>query len=103
MTVAELKNKKTQVKTNSTWMIESLFGVKISQQFLYDELVEDLFKNASFEFYINKEKNTLFSQKNELLEHDFGKLTTISALNAFKKYGIETLEKAKEKVYVKLS
>lgn len=88
---------------NYSWQIESLFGIKIDKEFLTIDFVENLFKNADFEFYVNKAETHIFSQKNELLEHDFGKLKSISALEAFQKYGIELLEKAKEKVYVKLS
>lgn len=88
--------------TDSIWQIQSLFGIKIDREFLTINFVENLFKNADFEFYLNKEKTHIFSQKNELLEHDFGKLKSISALDAFHEFGIEVLEKAKEKVYVKL-
>lgn len=86
---------------DSTWQIQSLFGIKVDKEFLTSDFVENLFKNADFEFYINKENTHIFSQNNELLEHDFGKLKSISALDAFHKFGIEVLEKAKESVYVK--
>lgn len=87
---------------SATWQIQSLFGIKIDKEFLTPKFVENLFKNADFEFYLNKEKTHIFSQKNELLELDFGKLKAISALDAFHELGIEVLEKAKESAYVKV-
>jgi hypothetical protein len=86
----------------STWFIQSLFGVKIDNEFLSMPFIENLFQNADFEFYLNENKTHLFSQKTELLEHDFGKLTTISAFDAWQYYGMEVLEQAKEKMYVKI-
>lgn len=100
--VGSLKISFTYISTNNAWMIESLFGVKISYIFLNDELVEDLFKNANFCFYQNSEKTHLFSTHSDLLEHDFGSLSPISAFDALKFYGIENLEKAKEKLYIRV-
>lgn len=45
------------------WQIQSLFGIKIDKEFLTIDFVENLFKNADFEFYQNKEKTHIFSQK----------------------------------------
>lgn len=101
-----LNNTVTSSKVNEnnlSWQIESLFGLKIDTKYLTADFVENLFKNADFKFYLDEQKKYLFSQKNELLEHDFGTLVEISALEAYYQFGIENLEKTKEKVYVKLS
>ena len=103
------KQNRIATKTNLTtsrkqisFLIESIFGIKIDHEFLNYHFIENLFKNADFKFYENETKTHLFSQKTELLEHDFGKLKTISALDAFHRYDLDRLETAKEKMYVKV-
>lgn len=86
-----------------SFYIQSLFGIKIDTIFLSQAFIQNLFKNADFEFYLNEMETHLFSQNNELLSHDFGVLKPISALQAWTKYGLEPLENAKEKVYIKLN
>lgn len=97
-----IKEKFSLPVNNDVWIIQSLFGIKVDEYFLTPLFIESLFENADFEFYENNSKTYLFSQKNELLEHDFGTLTSISALDAFRKYGLKNLEKSKEKVYIKV-
>lgn len=97
-----IKEKFSLPVNNEAWLIQSLFGIKVDEYFLTPSFVENIFENADFEFYENDSKTHLFSQKNELLEHDFGKLHSISALDAFHKYGLKNLERSKEKVYIKV-
>ena len=89
-------------KPEDTWLITSFFNIKIDYKFLEDSLVENLFKNADFNFFLNKRNDYLFTTTSELIEHDFGKLHPISAIEALKKFGLKRLEDAKEKSFVRI-
>lgn len=89
-------------KPEDAWLITSFFNVKIDYKFLKDSLVENLFENANFIFFLNQNNDYLFIDTSELIEHDFGKLHPISAIEALKKFGLKRLEDAKEKSYIRI-
>ncbi len=87
---------------DDVWRLNSFFDINVRFEELDDKFIEKLFLNADFQFYMNEEEDYLFIYETELLEYDFGKLKTISPINALRKYGLRKLEQAKEKVYVKV-
>jgi hypothetical protein len=89
-------------KPEDAWIITSFFNIKIDYKFLKDSLVENLFENATFNFFLNQNNDYLFTDTSELIEHDFGKLHPISAIEALKKFGLKQLEEVKEKSYIRL-
>ena len=89
-------------KPEDAWLITSFFNIKIDYKFLKDSLVENLFENADFNFFLNQRNDYLFIATSELIEYDFGKLHPISAIEALKKFGLKRLEDAKEKSFVQI-
>ena len=89
-------------KPEDSWLITSFFNIKIDYKFLKDSLVENLFENADFNFFLNQHNDYLFIATSELIEHDFGKLHPISAIEALKKFGLKRLEDAKEKSFIQI-
>ena len=89
-------------KPEDAWLITSFFNIKIDYKFLKDSLVENLFENADFNFFLNQRNDYLFIATSELIEHDFGKLHPISAIEALKKFGLKRLEDAKEKSFIQI-
>ena len=91
------------------WMLESLFSkeqVLITllrrNRVIDTSFVKDLLKENHLVFYLNSNKTFLLANNSELFQNDFGKLTKINGIAAFKQFGIEKLEEAKEKGYVRL-
>ena len=89
-------------KPEDAWLITSFFNIKIDYKFLKDSLVENLFENADFNFFLNQHNDYLFIATSELIEHNFGKLHPISAIEALKKFGLKRLEDAKEKSFIQV-
>ena len=99
----EKSSKKTYItKPEDTWLLSAFFDVKIDFDLLNDSIIENLFENAHFNFYLNEDEKFLFICTSEILEHDFGKLHPISGIDALKNFGLQKLEVAKEKGYVKV-
>lgn len=92
------------------WLLISLFGEeyiakKANRQkrlVIDDQNIMKFFEEAEFKFYVDKGGKFLFSNRNELFEMDFGELDELTALEALKKFGLENLENAKEKGYIKI-
>ena len=90
------------------WYLDSLLGAdKVGRavkrtRLLDGNTVEKLFARVPFSFYTNASGTYLVSTRNELTEADFGPLQPIRAIDALKRFGLEILEKAKEKGYVRL-
>lgn len=95
-------------KPHDMWYLDSLLGAKkVSRavketRILDNDMVEKLFARVPFSLYTNADESYLVSARNELTEADFGPLQSIRAIEALKRFGLEILEKAKEKGYIRL-
>lgn len=93
---------------NQFWFLESLLGSDIIKKALKrrgvvdDQLIERLFSKDKHLYYLNQNRSYLLATSNELLEFDFGTLIPITALEALQQFGLEKMEEAKEKLYVRL-
>lgn len=90
------------------WKVRTLFHYNYIENFLKnkgeisDETIENLFNQASFEFFIDRDKKNLFSHDSQAFKNRFGDLHSISAIDALKNYGITKLEESNEKGYTKI-
>jgi hypothetical protein len=95
-------------RPDQIWKLESLVGFEVMDSQLKKhravnaDFVKSALKVSGIHFYTDQKQHYLFSDKNELYEADFGPLKKISAVEAMRKFGIDTLEIAKEKGYSKL-
>jgi|GEM_PF-4445657 len=86
------------------WKLRAFFPSIKDEMFpaLNNHYIEFLFSEADFKFYLDKEKQFLFINEEDNDIAYFGKLHSISALEALKRYGLATLEKAKERGRTKI-
>lgn len=91
------------------WQLEAIVGNDIIESTLVEyagELSESsiqaMINKANRSYYLDANKRFLFSYTSELFEADFGPLTPINGLSALEIYGLQVLEVAREKSYVKL-
>jgi hypothetical protein len=96
-------------KPDDVWLLDSVLGnyrvnrrLKQINYHLHSETIEMMFMNISLSFYTAIDDTYLLSQKNELTEADFGPLRLVKAIDALKRFGLESLETAKEKGYINL-
>jgi hypothetical protein len=85
------------------WLVESIVGSQTFTKSLSStgrvtaRFIESLFKSAPFSFYLSADGSYLLGNDDELTQLAFGPLTRISTLDALKRFGVSTLERAKEK------
>jgi|GEM_PF-6430328 len=90
------------------WWLEALVGSQTVMQHLKltkrvdDRFVEELIEKYRGLYYLDEPQEFLFSTTSELLESDFGRLSSIKPIEALKRFGLEKMEESKEKVFVKL-
>ncbi len=104
----DIKDTPYLIAPQDLWRLDSLIGStnvsRVVRQHpqLDSELIEKLFSDAPFQLYGNADETFLLSTKNELMEADFGPLHAITPLDALKRFGLDMLETAKEKGYVRV-
>lgn len=90
------------------WWLEALVGSQTVMQQLKknkhinDQFIEEMIKKCRGMFYLNERQDILFSTTNELLEFDFGTLVPLKPLETLQRFGLQKMEEASEKLYVKI-
>jgi hypothetical protein len=91
------------------WKVTSLFKKDTVRKVLdlfsgvvNDDLIEALFATGKPVFFINENGSVLLAGDSPALVARYGALSRLDAVHALKTYGVDKLEEASEKNYVKL-
>jgi hypothetical protein len=110
---SSLEKENKYVKTQrDLWLLKSLLGTKEVEELIREsqdaiadldnEIIEDAFLKSDIKFYYDPFSKVLSTESSELLLSDFPKLEEASSIDILEKFGLEKMEKAKEKLVVRL-
>lgn len=99
------ENRKYIKDSKDIWRLKVFFEKIEDEMFPYltDAYVEAMFRAADFHFYLNEDETCLFVQETELTLKYFGKLHSISAIDALKRFGLFDLAETREFGRLKVS